>query len=203
MQSVVKGYYQLATAITAMVYLNLLWIGFTIAGLVIFGIFPATVGLFSVLRKWNAGEREIPIFRTFWKTYRAEFLKANGLGFVWMIVGYLLITQFRILSVQEEGAYHLASFGVIALLILYSITLLYFFPIYVHFDLKLKDYFRWPFIVGIVHPLLTVFLAGMLILFHHLMFTYVPVLVLLIGGSVSGYLLTWGASKVLPKYEAS
>ncbi|WP_084028990.1 YesL family protein [Bacillus sp. J33] len=62
-----------------LVYLNLLWIAFSLLGIVLFGFFPATAAMFSVVRKWIMGETDVRVFKEFWQTYRKEFWKANRL----------------------------------------------------------------------------------------------------------------------------
>src|SRR5690625_6922967 len=76
--------------IMRLAYVNLLWILFTILGLGIFGIFPATIALFAVTRKWVMGDRDIPVFSTFWQTFRKEFLKSTLLGWVLFVIGYMI-----------------------------------------------------------------------------------------------------------------
>ncbi len=48
--------------ITKIAYLNLLWLGFTLLGLIIFGIFPATAATFTVARKWVTGYPDVAIY---------------------------------------------------------------------------------------------------------------------------------------------
>ncbi|MFL6556498.1 MAG: YesL family protein, partial [Bacillus sp. (in: firmicutes)] len=61
-------------------YVNLLWFFFSLAGLVLLGIMPATVALFTIVRKWQLKETDLPIWKTFLSVYRQEFKKSNGLG---------------------------------------------------------------------------------------------------------------------------
>src|SRR5699024_11547381 len=105
------------------------------------------------------GDDDIPIFQTFWGVYRSEFWKVNGLGLILAVVGYLIFIEFSILRTQESVVYYIASFGVIAQLLLYGIVVMYFFPIYVHFSLKSFSYFKWPFFIGIGHLRFAVFLV--------------------------------------------
>lgn len=202
MQGFALGYYKIAVHVTRLAYLNLLWVVFTLVGLIIFGIMPATAAMFSVTRKWVLGEPDIPIFETFWKTYRKEFVKTNVFGIFFMISIYLLIIEFNILFSQPSMVYKIASFGVVAIFILYAIVLTFFFPIYVHFNLKATDYIKWPFIIGMVHPILTVvMIVGTGILFYAV-YTIIPGLLFFFGGSVAAYILTAGAAMTFDKYES-
>ena len=48
-----------------LVILNVLWLGFSVVGLGILGVFPSTSALFSVLRKWFIGQEQVKITRSF------------------------------------------------------------------------------------------------------------------------------------------
>src|SRR5690625_1995366 len=62
--------YRICEVITKFAYVNILWFVFTLLSLIIFGFMPATVALFSVTRKWVMGDMDVPVFSTFWGTYR-------------------------------------------------------------------------------------------------------------------------------------
>src|SRR5699024_11418896 len=62
--------------VVKLAYLNILWFLFCIAGGVILGWAPATVGVFTILKKWDE-EGNIPIFYTFFYTYIKAFIKYN------------------------------------------------------------------------------------------------------------------------------
>lgn len=201
MDGIVKGYYKFALWITRFAYINFLWVLFTLLGLGIFGLMPATAGLFAVVRKWVYKEDDIPILGTFWKTFRKEFIKINLLGWLLLFVGYLLITQLRILWIQGSMPYFIASFGVIALGIVYMIVLLYTFPIFSHFEISIFENIRWSFIIGVVHIILTIFFVIVLSAIYYITLNTIPILLFIFGGSVTAYILMWGASKTFHKYE--
>lgn len=202
MHGFVSGYYKFATWATRLAYLNILWVFFTIIGLAIFGLMPATAAMFAVVRKWVMGEPDIPIFKTFWNSYRKEFLPANGLGLILFLIGYFLVIQFNILFFQKSIVYKMASFGIVALFILYTIVITYLFPIFVHFNLKMIDYLKWPFIIGIIHPILTVLMIVGISAITYIIFMTIPALLFFFGGSTIAYLLMLGASQTFKKYEA-
>jgi len=84
---------------------------------------------------------------------------------------------------------------------LYAVLLIYFFPIFVHFNLKMTDYFKWPFIIGIVHPILTLFLiVGTSIVFY-ITFITIPAILFFFGGSATAFFIMWGVSKTFTKLE--
>ncbi|MBJ4025770.1 DUF624 domain-containing protein [Salmonella enterica subsp. enterica serovar Derby] len=68
-----NGFYRFCEWLMRLAYLNLLWIGFTLAGAVIFGLAPATAAMFAVTRQWTLGKTVSRCFRRFFGR-----LKRNG-----------------------------------------------------------------------------------------------------------------------------
>ncbi|TQS71080.1 DUF624 domain-containing protein [Ornithinibacillus gellani] len=203
MSGFINGYYTFSVWITRLAYLNFLWVIFTLLGLGLFGIMPATVAMFAVVRKWNMGEKDIAIFKLFWQTYRQEFVKANVFGLILFGLGYILSIEFQIISTQTSLTYLIVRFSILAIALLYVIILLYFFPIFVHFNLRTLHYLKWPFIIGVIHPILTVFLFISIGLLHYVTFITVPALLFFFGASVTAFIIMWGVSKTFSKYEAA
>jgi uncharacterized membrane protein YesL len=132
-------------------YVNLLWFLFTIVGLVIFGFFPATVALFTIVRKWIVKETDLPIWRTFLTVFLKEFKSSNKLGLVFIFSGiFLAFDVFYIRTI--EGVFQFIL--IIPLLIIaavYLMVFLYIFPLYVHYEFKLKDYLKNAFFLSVFH----------------------------------------------------
>ncbi|MBO1911160.1 DUF624 domain-containing protein, partial [Microvirga sp. 3-52] len=61
-----ESFNNIAHRMIELIYINILWILFTILGLGIFGIFPATVSMFTIVRKIIVKEEKFKIFNTFW-----------------------------------------------------------------------------------------------------------------------------------------
>jgi uncharacterized membrane protein YesL len=133
-------------------YMNILWIFFTILGLVVFGFFPATISMFTIVRKWLKREEPFPIFHTFWHTYRKEFLKSNGFGLIFILIGYVLYYDFTFIGLNSGKLTFLVPVLVL-ILIAYVITLLFFFPVYVHFDLSFFRTFKQTLLIALSSPL--------------------------------------------------
>lgn len=144
-------------------YVNLLWILFSIAGLLIFGVMPATIALFTIVRKWEMKETEIPIWRTFTTVYMKEFKKSNRLGLCLILSGVFLIFDFLYLRTLE-GTVQLALFVPLFIISgLYIITMLFIIPVYVHYDLKITDYLKNACFLGILNFHMTLLMLGALV----------------------------------------
>jgi uncharacterized membrane protein YesL len=162
---------------------------------------PATVAMFSVTRKWLLGDSNISIFKTFWGTYKKEFLKTNAYGIIFAGVTYILLVGYQILRTQIAMPYVIAGYITLGLLLVTLVAVTYFFPIYVHFDIKISEYFKWSLIIAINHPILTVLLVGGLTIINYLLLKYTPGILLFLGSSLTAYITNWAVSKVYPLYS--
>lgn len=88
----------------ALVITNLMFLFGALAGLVLFGAMPAAVAATAVLRRNDLllGTAETGLVCTFWRTYRAEFWRANRAGIPFWIAGALLAADLILLP-QSAG----------------------------------------------------------------------------------------------------
>lgn len=119
-------FYLLLEWIMWLAYINLLWIVSALFGLIVFGVFPATVAMFTVIRnlliKDATGKQ---IFKTFIFTYKREFLKSNAIGIIITAIGYLLYLDFLFVRNLMGFSYYVFYTGLILVGIIYFIALLY------------------------------------------------------------------------------
>lgn len=155
--------------ILRLIWTNLLWIGFTLFGLVLFGIMPATVALFTVTRRWTRKELDFSVWDVFKETYFKEWKDSNKIGIVFLIISFVLSVDLRFAS-EMDGLFSIFLYVFfIALTLLFIMTLVFFFPIYVHYTFSLKDYLKQSFIYSLVSIketiliVIGVFLIGFLI----------------------------------------
>jgi uncharacterized membrane protein YesL len=192
--------YRFAEWIMRLAYANLLWILFTLTGLVLFGFFPSTIGLFAVVRKWVRGEHDIPVFKTYWNTFRTEFVKGNILGFILSLIGCMIYIDLKFFQLQHGIPFLFLSYLFIALFFVYFLTLAYFFPVFVHYDLSMFQYIKQSFFIMISQPFGTiVMVAGMLVVYYIMLF--IPGLIPFFAASLFAYVVTWIASRVFSRLE--
>ncbi|MFP9129184.1 YesL family protein [Niallia sp. BSM11] len=130
------------------IFVNLCWITFIVLGLGIFGFFPATVALFTIVRKWLRKDTDFPIWKTFKQVYLKEWKRSNQIGLVFYSIGLFLYLDIRLTETFMSGV--LASFLSIIFSIMLLILLLvvsYFFAVYVHYELSNKEYIKQSFLI--------------------------------------------------------
>ena len=169
-----------------LIWTNLLWIAFTVLGLGIFGIMPATVAMFTVVRRWTMGETDVSVWPIFKEAYFKEWKKSNLIGLIFAAIGLFL---FLDLSFSEQMTGFLSLFLYVFFLILmlvYVLTLLFFFPVYVQYTFPIKDYIKQSLFhaVASLKELLLLLLGFLCIGF---LFVKVPGLIPFLGGVLPSY----------------
>jgi len=184
--------YGLCKWITHFAYLNLLWVFFTLLGIGIFGIFPSTVALYTVARKNTMNEDDTPIFSTFFEAYKQELFKANCLG--WLIVFIGLIWYFDLHFFRQFNGlfFNIMNYFMIIVGLIYIALLLFIFPVYVHYDLKLRYYIKQALTIAFLRPgnLSLIFLGT---LGAYYFYITVPAFIPLFGISLLVYFHMWVA----------
>ncbi len=192
--------YATAEWITRLAIVNLLWLLFTIVGLGIFGFFPATIAMFSVTRKWVSGDVDIPIFKTFWNTYKREFIQANILALIFYLLGIILYVDLMYTRTLTGWTSILFVGALFSLCIFYVIILVYIFPLFAHYKLTSFQYIKRAFLFGIINPFRTLMMiVGSFGISY--MVSSIPGLSFFFLGSIISIFLTWMTMSTIKKLE--
>ncbi|QXE00605.1 YesL family protein [Terribacillus sp. DMT04] len=138
--------------VTRMAYVNILWLLFLLPGLVLFGFFPATTALLHVMQQWLQGKTDFPIFQTFLTTYKKEFLNSNKLGYIFVLLGYILYLDFLFLTSAANGAALYLTIPYLVLTCLVGLTSLYAFPMLVRYEMNPMQIVKRAFFMIMLNP---------------------------------------------------
>jgi len=198
MNKLIRGIKSICMWVGRLVFVNVLWTVGSLIGLLVLGLVPATIGLFAVVRKWVLGERNISILNIFWREYRTNFRKTSLLGIPMIFIGYILLAEINIFWHQGTPLYYALSFLVITTFIVYAFTVIYFFPLYVHYDFTLLQYFKIAAIIGTINPLRTIGLL-LLIVFFYIVFLFTPLTFTFLGTSILALIIMHLVYQKFPK----
>ncbi len=201
-QQIVGSLDRFLRIILQVAWLNFLWIGFTIVGLVVGGIFPATTAAIVVARKWVQKKEVVSVFRTFKQAYKKEFVKSNIIGIILTVVGIILIVNYQILLQLGDQISIIAVFSYYFVIFLYGILVLWIFPLLSHYDSTIFQYFKNALIIGITKLPITI-LQG-LIVFCILYFSLeVPSMLIFCTISLIMISVAYFSVKVFEKIDAT
>lgn len=146
--------------ISRIVYVNALWLLFTLMGGVIFGISPATAALFSITKKWVNGEEVPAVFTQFWQEYRFYFWRSQKISFVFGVAGILLFIDWHFFSQRQSNMNLIGKMLTVQLILLYAALLFYIFPVFVNGEYKMSRALKQAGFLALQAPFKTIFGLG-------------------------------------------
>lgn len=193
---------QIAEFIYKFIALNVLWVCFFLLGLGVFGFMPSTVALFRVVREWIKGEKDIFLFRNYFKFYKQEFFRSNINGAIFLLLFYIIYVNFTFVSYFYDESIHffiyLLIFGVSAIVIMTFVNL---FSVMAHFEFKTLQYLKVAVGLVFASPINTMMQLVWLVAYFLVAINF-PKLFILIGISVFAYVLMSINYSVFKKYNA-
>lgn len=183
--SMLNKIYGITSWITNLAFINILWLSFTLLGIIIFGFFPSTVAMISVLKKLLVAEKDINIFREFLSSYKQEFKKSNQLYLPFVLIGFILIIDIRFISIMNFP-YSQLVVGIFYLLIFFlAMTFLYSLVVYIYSTAGKREIVKKSFYLLLTSPITNLYLLTIICLMYLLTLKVVG-LIFLFSGSVLG-----------------
>lgn len=183
-----------------LILLNMLWIFFTFAGLIVFGLFPATIAMFSIMRKWMMKKETQSLFREYWGYYKSEFKRSNMLSVFLGIFVYFILIDWRLVQSMDSSVTIVLYVGLVSVVLATLFIFIYLFPLYVHYEIAFLDAIKKSLFLAILNPILTI---GMVVtgLFLYFLFSAVPFLIPFLGASTYCWVFMKGAYTVFIRNE--
>lgn len=197
--SFINGIYNISAKIYKLMLLNFFWVLFVLRGLVIFGLYPATAALFSVLRQLdkNNDEKLYPLFK---KYFHQEFKLSNAIGLPSLILVYVLLVSYRYLSAGIILAHPTAQYAILLALLAIIVHTTYLFPIISHYNFqKNRDYVKLPLLFGLGYIGHTIVIFCLMALSYYTFLQW-SILIPFIGVSVNCYIVFKLTNNLLKKH---
>lgn len=201
-EEVIWKLYGIAIWIMRLLYLNMLWILFTLLGCIVFGLFPATTAMFAVTRKWFVKGGQIPIFSVFWSTYKTSFFQMNMIGTLLTSLGIILYVDLRFFQTANHSIYIILSYFIIFALFIYFVVVLYIFPLYVHYQYRTLEYIKRSVIIVLGKPLYSIMMIVGCYFVYFISTTF-PILIIFISGSLFSLVIMWISMHSFKQNEVS
>lgn len=179
-----------------LVYFHIIWLMFSISGLGILGIFPATMTV-AYATNLTLNGRSFSIKELF-IYYKNNFIVSNALGFIATVVFIFILIDIR-LSVHYTQSYIIYIFFLVILTLLYLVFSV-MFPTYIRYDLPILGCYKQSLYLLLGKPLLILQLLVVNYITYRL---YVPFPILLIGFGVTLplYFTVWATNYSYFKIE--
>ncbi|SEN50863.1 Uncharacterized membrane protein YesL [Amphibacillus marinus] len=192
--------------VVTLAWLNTLWLLFTIGGMVLFGWAPATIAMLTVLRKiYHEKNFDVAMFKTFLHAFKANFITANGLSLVFLLVFGFIGSGMLTLRYLPSSLFIVMSILYTIIISLLFIVFLFVFPAFTHYQTTFINYFKYALLIGLAHFHYALFMILVFVLTYFL-FSAFPGLLLFFAVSIPGALMMKLALTVFTRvdvYQAS
>lgn len=190
MNGLMGGVYRITEWIMRLAAINLLWIAFTVGGLIVGGLFPATQATFAITRQWIRGETDLPIFKTFLHYFKKDYWKVQIMGFSLTLIGVILYIDLLFIYQSTNSFVQLLTFPLLILSLIYALTCFYAFSAFVHYELPVFKLLKHAALHTVVRPFLSVGMMTSFVASVFLMFQF-PGVLPFFGVSIPVFLLMW------------
>ncbi|MFC5470008.1 YesL family protein [Cohnella suwonensis] len=130
----------------------------TLAIVAPFTLFPSTSAMFSLARKWVLGDTDVPLFKTFFRSYKQNYVQAMIGGVFYALLFAIMIIDFQVYLKQMNG-FAIIAYLFIALMVLLLVSLLHFFSLLSHFHMKTIQLLKNALILTIGRPIRSLMMA--------------------------------------------
>ncbi|MFD0678135.1 MULTISPECIES: YesL family protein [unclassified Paenibacillus] len=225
-RGIMGGFYRISEWIMRLSVINVLWIicalPFFFIGLMLlqtdsvdqllstlillaivspFTLFPSTAAMFSVARKWLTGEEDAPLFKTFFRGYKENFVQAMLGGFIYTLIAVVLYTNFKYYG-SQTGSLGVLRFLVLTLTVLISVSFFHFFSILSHLHMKMFQIIKNAVLISIGHPVRSITMIicnGFVIYISFSTFTF---LIPFFMGSLIAVITFWHFNLIFGKLQS-
>jgi len=123
-----------------------------------FTLFPSTSAMFALARKWVMGDGDVPLLKTFFRSYKENYLQSMIGGLFFMVLLAVLFFNFRFYAGQT-GYSGLLAYLFIALMVMGFLAVFNFFSIIVHLHMKTLQLIKNALLITIGQPVRTVLIG--------------------------------------------
>lgn len=120
-----------------------------------FTLVPATGAVFTIARKWVTGNEDAPLFKTFFRGYKENYLQSMLGGLVYLFLLVLLIVNYRFYAAQDNML-QMLSFLFITFFFVLAAAFFNYLSIMVHFHMKFFQLIKNSFLITIGRPIASV-----------------------------------------------
>lgn len=178
------------------VYLNLLWIGFSLLGLVVLGVGPATYAMTKYYDRWFRHQEEPPVFRTFLKYYKERYKQSVIMSLIQMLIAVVLIVNIFHVT---QWFLQVANVLMFILFIIGS-THIYTVMAALKFT-TLREIVRASFMMGLGYLHFTIILWTVLLSVYYGLSITFPSLLILFGIGFMGAAISFVGKRIVADFE--
>lgn len=182
--------------ISRLAVVNLWWLLFSLLGLVIFGIGPATIAMTVVINRWMLEDKDLRPFSVFFSVYKKYFIKTNVISLTIMVIGFIIGFNIYFTILHDLPIYVKSLAGGMG--IVFFLVAVITFPLYVNSETTFSQLFKTSllFIVGYPINSFIIFAATVGLIMIQL---FMPGLIFFFSGSAISFVTILRTHKAIEK----
>lgn len=172
--------YFICQTLLDLIYIHFLWVGFTILGIGLFGLIPASTAACSVLKKRIVDKNEESIFPLYWKAYKNLFIRGNLFGLFLYAISCFLWIDFKVLDMVDERIRLTLKIGFYLIIFFSQIFIMYGIPFLSITKKSWRETIKDCILIGLTHPFQTLMMLVLTIIIYYL-YLAIPIALPLLG----------------------
>lgn len=188
--------------IATLAYLNILWLGFTLAGGIFFGAGPATFAVNALVKKKQEQGDLSHVFSKFKTEFKQHFKEGNR--YFWLVTAASLFIYVDTRVIQALPQNTFIQFVVLpALLILSALVLVvatFTLGLYFEFGDTMMKSMKDAFWLTLISPVAGIFIVHAFLI-GILVYAYVPALIMFYSVSFYAFVTQWIMSKTFRRIK--
>lgn len=150
-RKVFKGLNHLFEYVYDLAKLNLLFLLYTLRGLIIFGVFPAFVSLLNCIRLIFFNKKEDSFRELFKENYKRDFKQANIIGWLFTLVSMIFYGNYLAIQSSNNQIPFFIIFSFYTVLFLHLVVGLWVFPLMSYHYNSVKNHLINALALGITN----------------------------------------------------
>ncbi|MCC2683114.1 MAG: rane protein [Paenibacillaceae bacterium] len=165
-----------------------------------FLLFPATSAMFALARKWVMGEGDVPLVKTFFRSYKENYRQSMAGGIVFFILYAIMYVNYHF-YISQSGNIHWLAYLFITLSIIMGAALFNFFSLTVHFHMTFWQILKNSILVSIGHPITSVALLVTNLAILYISIAKITFLIPFFMGSLIAFLSFWHFNRIYSRMQ--
>jgi uncharacterized membrane protein YesL len=165
-----------------------------------FLLFPATSAMFALARKWVMGEGDVPLIKTYFRSYKENYRQSMFGGIVFLILFAIMYVNYHF-YLSQPGDIHWLAYLFITLSAIMGAAMFNFFSITVHFHMSLWQILKNSILISIGHPITSVALLITNLAILYISFVKVTFLIPFFMGSMIAFVSYWHFHRIYSRMQ--
>jgi uncharacterized membrane protein YesL len=166
-----------------------------------FTFYPATSAMFSMARKWALGDLDIPLFKSYFRFFKANYKQAMLGGITFNLLLIVLLVNVQFYADQTSTLLSALNWLFLLFLVIVLAAIVNFFCYLAHFEMTFGQLLKNSLLFTIARPMNTIYVLaanGAIIYISFFKFTF---LIVFFMGTIAAIVTFWGFLRSMQRIQ--